>query len=439
MSKWLEIYIKNASDKIKEEDGNGLCQYITINPGVQEGNSRARFPECTDFDLFSLPDRFRDVLRHYLKMMKAVYVNNDINGSFESMMEMVNSLNRAAEWQTNWINRPLIMVTTELISLYKVKMKNFPETDDASHDSSGEFEKKASTLERLADTLHRLFRLALNDKNPDLAFSKRVDIYFFLGNLIRMYFNLDRLELANSIEKALRGTRFQLPELSGALPTKKGAITYLYYSSLLSLDDGEFSVSEKKLEKAIELTSCYSDPQRVKKQTEKLLLVYLPLKFYNARLMPGAKVWQQFPNLALIYQKNLFKALYEGNLKLYDESLSRFQLILLKRHLYLLFELLRSLCFLQLIRRTVHILKPLSPDSTKSHIVPLSAIQLSLEIFSAQGPKEFRPFLFPINSVECLLANLIAEGKIKAYISHANHCLVLSKTNPFPKQVIVNS
>ncbi len=42
-----------------------------------------------------------------------------------------------------------------------------------------------------------------------------------------------------------------------------------------------------------------------------------------------------------------------------------------------------------------------------------------------------------LDEVECVLANLIYQNKIKGYISHEKRFLIVSKTDPFPKSTIV--
>lgn len=37
-----------------------------------------------------------------------------------------------------------------------------------------------------------------------------------------------------------------------------------------------------------------------------------------------------------------------------------------------------------------------------------------------------------IDETQCIVANLIFDGKIKGYISHQHNKLVVSKQNPFP-------
>lgn len=43
-----------------------------------------------------------------------------------------------------------------------------------------------------------------------------------------------------------------------------------------------------------------------------------------------------------------------------------------------------------------------------------------------------------LEEAHCILANLIAEGKVKGYISIQHQKLVLSKIDPFPKLSTLN-
>ena len=38
-----------------------------------------------------------------------------------------------------------------------------------------------------------------------------------------------------------------------------------------------------------------------------------------------------------------------------------------------------------------------------------------------------------IDETQCIVANLIFEGKMKGYISHQHQKVVVSKQNPFPR------
>ncbi|CAK7894025.1 COP9 signalosome complex subunit 12 [[Candida] anglica] len=449
MSTPLAQYLTNTLGYIRREDGNGFRNCITISPGPSEGTLRAYFPDPSEFDLYPLPEKFRSVIKSYLKLMKSVYILNDVDASFNDINDMMSSLNRAADTQTNWINPALINASTELISVYQVKQKTKPDEKQGESldimEMSGMSNSSSSSLEKLASTVNNSFKLSLNDKNPDIRQSKRSDIYFFLGNLIKIYFKLGKLELAKSVEKALKGTRFELPPLNGPIRTKKYAVTYLYYSALLSLDDSDFISTESKLVKAMDIINLYNEPNLIIKQTEKILMILIPLRLYNSKILPHNDIWIRFPNLKYIYKDTLFKAIHRGDLKSFDIYQKKFQLIFLKRHLYLLIENLKSLCYLQLIKKTSLIVTELNKGNT-SHIIPLSAYQVALE-FSTRHVLNNGSYALPsstgvteggfshhLDAVECILANLIYTEKIKGYVSHGNKCIVLSKTNAFPNQ-----
>jgi hypothetical protein len=42
-----------------------------------------------------------------------------------------------------------------------------------------------------------------------------------------------------------------------------------------------------------------------------------------------------------------------------------------------------------------------------------------------------------MSEIECILANLIYQGKIKGYISHKGGLLIVSKQDPFPKSAVI--
>jgi hypothetical protein len=42
-----------------------------------------------------------------------------------------------------------------------------------------------------------------------------------------------------------------------------------------------------------------------------------------------------------------------------------------------------------------------------------------------------------LDEIECVLANLVFQGKIKGYLSHEKRTLIVSKADPFPTAAIV--
>ncbi|KAK6461579.1 hypothetical protein DFJ63DRAFT_185932 [Scheffersomyces coipomensis] len=455
MSLTLARYIQIFDQAVKNEDSQALLNCVSIHPISQDGPQQSEFNEPNDFDLYYIDEKFRPVIRSHLKLMKSVYKQKNIETSFQDLNELVNHMIRAGDQQTNWINRPLIKIMNELIAVYKIKQQKYPEDmssfefQDELGESSINGYDKTSSLEQLANTINKGFKLSLNDKNLELSKSKRIDIYYLLANLIRIYFKMNKLELAKSLEKALLGARFQLPNPTTTIINKKYSIIYLYYSSLLLLDEGEFLKSEQKLITCYQILTNYSDNINLNlNQLKKILLLLLPLRLYNHGKYPktDSDIWERFPDLNLIYKQNLFKSIIEGNIYQFNQSISKFETIFLNHHLYLLIELLRQQCYLNLFRKTYKIIElesNESEDTTKQsqpHIVPINAFQLAYEYsLNSQSEKQQqlqdqpRIFQTSLDEIECLLATLITNGKVKGYLSHSNRCIVLSKNNPFPR------
>lgn len=421
----MDRYTQTFIRAVKTQDSNTLRSCLCINPIGNDGPNRLRFSP-SDFDLYQVPEKFQPVVKSHISLMKAIYVEKLLALAFTELNDMVNHLIRASESQTNWINPVLINSINELIAIYKTKESRNPETIE--EDEEEYTTKKKSALEELANTINKAFKLSLNDKNLDLQQSKRIDIYYFLSNLIKVYFKMNKLELAKLIEKAIKGTKFQLPEMiSGLANNKKCAIVYLYYTALLSLDDGEFVETESKLTRALEILTCYNSKSN--KQTRQVLFLLLPVKLLNHGVAPSSlhKIWLLYPELRIIYKDNLFRCISQGNISGFNRVLSKYTVIFLQSHLFLTVELLKQQVYMSLIKKVTHEVV----QHGANHIIPLSAYQLGFEL-SSYGWKVDN-FKTSLDEVECVMANLIGDGKIKGYLSHSNRCIVLSKGVAFPR------
>lgn len=442
----LSGYIKKIVKALKHEDADQLRDCLTINPANNAGEARADFAEPNDFDLYPVPEKFRPVVKCHLKVMTSIYKYKSIDTAFTELNEMNSNLIRAAESQTNWINLPLMSSLSELIAVYKVRQQKYPEDVSSYQFQDMEIDSfeggsgngpKTSALEQLSITVNKGFKLSLNDKNLVLSQSKRNDIYFFLSNLIKIYFKMNKLELAKSVEKAVKGTRFELPPMNAKLANKKHLVVYLYYSSLLSLDDGDFTAAESKLDKAMDLMRYYS--QKCARQTNQILLILLPLKLHNKnQVINSPEFWKEHPELQLVYRDNLLYSVIHGDIAKFEDCIKKYEVVFLKNHLYLLVLSLKQQCYLRLVKKTATIYRELCTDPLQAHIVPFSAFQVAFE-FSKYGTSEKeqdvddRVFGYAQEEIECILAGLIAKGKIKGYLSNINCCAVLSKTVAFPK------
>lgn len=437
----LYEYIQEFSLAIAGRKQKKLRNLLTISPGPEIGVSRAQFQDPSDVDLYLFPEKFKPVLRAYLHVMRSVYVANDISKAFFDLLDLMVHFNRAAESQTNWVCLALINCSKELISVYQVRLSKHPETEGASEESSegwGASEGSKNTLELVANTINRSFKICLTDKNTDMSELKKSSIHFFLAALIKIYFKLNRLELAKSMEKALVGTKLAIPTIvNSPLEYRKHIVTYLYFSALLSLDEGNFAFAEFKLLTAMDFLACYKKPEKVAKHAEKILFLLIPLKLYTSKAILPPEVWNKFPKLRYVYKEQLFDAIFTGNLRKFDECVDKFRSLFLKRHIFILVLQLKLLCQLRLVKRTATIYRELE-DKTP-HIIPFSGLELAMDL-SKNNQQKASEIEFTRNTeagssyeeLECILANLIANKQIKGYLSHSNKCIVTLKTEPFP-------
>ena len=60
----------------------------------------------------------------------------------------------------------------------------------------------------------------------------------------------------------------------------------------------------------------------------------------------------------------------------------------------------------------------------KTHQIPIDAFFIALKMMKIEDIDQ--------DETQCIIANLIFEGKIKGYISHQHQKLVVSKKDAFP-------
>lgn len=422
MSDLLKNYIEHCVVAITYHDSAALRNCFTINPGPEEGQLRASLRVPNEFDLYAVPDPFKPVIKSHIELMKAVYCSKSTQQAFHSINAMVSHLVRACESQSNWVNAALVNCVRELNAVYRVMEK----TGHASPHA----QEPVPAWEQLVNTISKAFKIVLNDKNLNPKLSKRQDVYFFIANMMKLYFKVDKVDMARLVEKALGGARIEMPPMA---QHKADACAYLYYSGLLLLGAGEYTASVEKLEQALGYLSFYRNGA---KAAQKVWAVLIPLKLYTShQVIRKRQFWALFPSLDVVYRQQLVKAVSQGCLYAFEKVLEKMQTYMLGRNMYLVMEMLRQRCQLNLIRRTSRIVASMAGGN---HIVPLSAYQVALHV-SCENPRKKssaqgeRVYQYTLDHIECMLANLIAENHIKGYLSHANRCIVLSKTNAFPR------
>ncbi|KAH3663873.1 hypothetical protein OGAPHI_005276 [Ogataea philodendri] len=347
-------------------------------------------------------DHWSDLVRAYVLVIKSFLVDSDLESAIEQSINMVQSMVRIAQKQDSWICLPLMTVTSELrqLACMYLNMKKGPVT------------LKNDTLpldERLVDVLQKPFKTCLTDKSDTLQRSKKLYVYFFANEVLKCYFKFGKYEAASNLSKVLAKAP-NLPNLDQS--PKAHVVNFHYYNGLVCCMNDDLESVNKHLTAA--LKTC---PKESLKQQQLILLILLPVKFLVEKRLPGTQIWKRYPQLGVF--EEIFRALKIGHLGLFDTELAKLQSLLLKKKVYSVYLRIRPFVELKLTRQVVSI--------EQSHQLKLEALHRAFEI--SAGRK------YSLDEVESRLANLVAQGLAKGYISHSNRVAVLSKKEAFPKLV----
>jgi nuclear mRNA export protein PCID2/THP1 len=117
---------------------------------------------------------------------------------------------------------------------------------------------------------------------------------------------------------------------------------------------------------------------------------------------------------------NLGDAVKRGDLRNFELILSRNQRSLIRIGVYLVLEQAKIIAYRCLAKRIYSI-----TESTR------------LNLASFEAAMQWMGEDVDLDEIECILANLIFQGKIKGYLSHQKRYLIVSKGEPFPSSAIV--
>lgn len=313
-----------------------------------------------------------------------------------------------------------------------------------------------------------------------------------MGELFKIYFKINKRTLASSTLKVLKSKKADLPALD-EYPASH-AVTFLYYSGVIQFMDEDYQGATENL--SLALNQAYKTSTR---NQELILMYLIPAMFITTYKIPSAKLIGsaqnkddtafKYPVLEYLY-RDLFDALLIGDIHRFNTVLFERRKILVKKYLYLSVERIQCLGYTRLFKKTYLVMgKPTRmPIETFSRAlaisckVPESELNAALEarrlkdaeksklkentgkkneedntitivdekeeskdvedkepveLKHTSGIDFFGLYKQDVSSdqVECYLANMIYEGRMKGYISRERQTLVLSSKEAFPKQV----
>jgi len=236
--------------------------------------------------------------------------------------------------------------------------------------------------------------------------SKKVGVLYIVNWLFAMYFRLNTLRLCKNLLRPVESRQLHEKGTMGDM------VTYRYYVGRLNMFEDKFAAAEENLQFA--LTHCHVNAKANKKR---ILNYLIPVKLLRGRL-PTDQLLQKY---SLTEFKPIIQGIQNGDLRTFNDGLTRHQDLFIRRGTYLLLEKCKTVCYRNLFKRIYLIFG--KPQIHLDHVVR------SLDWLGVKR--------MDLDEVECILANLIFSGKVRGYISHEKRILVLSKKDPFPTSVII--
>ena len=211
-----------------------------------------------------------------------------------------------------------------------------------------------------------------------------------------MYFKINKINLCNPLKRVIEnsGLKEHFPQ--------SHQVVYKFYVGRQAMFDNDYETAAAYFQYAFE--HC---PARYKKNKKIILIYLLPVNMLRG-YMPKA-------NLLLKYDLQPFAdivgAVKQGNVLKFDTDMCKYEEFFIENGVYLFLEKLKMTTYRNLFKTLARLLNTAQ--------IPIEAF---VDILKYQGEADMD------NDVcQCILSNLIYEGKIKGYISYKHNKLVISK------------
>lgn len=235
--------------------------------------------------------------------------------------------------------------------------------------------------------------------------------------LFKIYFKLKSTALCKNVIRGVDNAGL----LDGFQVPVAHRVTYRYYMGVLSFLQEDYEKAEDHLSFA------FNNCHRNKRRNRDLIMNYLvPLRLLKGK-RPIPALLNQFTQLSDLYQ-TFIAAVRLGNVELFDSHLIQVEKQLMKRGTYLIVERCRDVCLCNFVK-LIHRLK------SRAHQIPLESFRKIA--YEVEDEHEEEDVDSKLEEVECLLANLIAQDRVRGYIHHQAKMLVLSKVDAFPAQTVI--
>uniref|UniRef100_A0A5K3EQ90 CSN12-like protein n=2 Tax=Mesocestoides corti TaxID=53468 RepID=A0A5K3EQ90_MESCO len=390
----VQSYLVEAHRLLSICNGKELATYLQCTD-KHALNSRLALaePETVVGSVFEAP--WDEIFSAHLRCLWAIASNN-FEEACACQLVLVKALTKVFSEvkEENWMLPVVIVVAVDLRRFaYALDISN--KRKDESNSTYG------SHLERIAQAIMKLFQICAADSRTAIEDSKKRGMMGLANQLFKIYFQINKLNLCKPIIRAIENMNMD------AYFSLAQRITFNYYVGRKAMFDGDFKMANTCLTFAFE--RCLASHHTNKR----LILIYLiPVRMLLG-IFPRNSLLQKYKLQEL---EGIANAARTGNVQKLGEELQRYEGFFISCGIYLILEKLKMLTYRNLFKKVAGLLK--------THLQPIPAFTDILKVMGVED--------IDTDETECILANLIYEGKIKGYLAHQQQKLVVSKVQAFP-------
>lgn len=387
----LSQYLSRANDAWNNYDGQELAVLLSFQDSHVK-NPKLQLESPENIVENSLDSPLDELVAAHIRACWAVS-RKDFHEAYKCQSLCVQSFCKllSSQKDDNW---PLPMMYTLCLDLRILAAR----TDLQLAKSGG---KPGETLEKAAEHIMSCFRTCALDSKSSEEVTKRWGMLNIVNQLFKIYFRVNKLHLCKPLIRAIESS-----SLKERYP-KSQQVTYKYYVGRKHMFDNDFRTAENYLSYAFE--HCH---RRTRGNKRSILIYLIPVKMLLGH-MPTQAILKKYD---LMEFSEVVLAVKEGNLLRLNEALEKNEKFFIKCGIFLILEKLKIITYRNLFKKVSLIVK--------THQIPLEAFLVALRMMKVEDIDK--------DETECILANLIYEGKIKGYISQQHQKLVVSKQSAFP-------
>lgn len=426
--------LQSASRAVNNQDGRSLASLLSclgpssLSPAVlsfcaaEERDARV---EEAAYDLVG--ERWGPIVARQLCARGAASAGAT-DRAYGHLVAGYNHLINASRDESGWVVPVLRMATYEACvvaeradaerSAAAKRLRASASADVAAAAAATANASRHDTLRDVEKTLKKGFSACWNDRGgggPGSLESKKRATLYVVAQLLKIYFKLNLLKLAQPLIRPLEATAGRSGAFdSNAVFPQGDVVAYRFFVGRLRMFEDQYVAAEEHLLYAF--AHCRAGDAANKRA---ILEFLLPVRLRRG-VLPREALLEKHGLAALA---PLVAAVRAGDLRTFNAELAKNQMAFVRRGTFLLLEKVKILVYRNLFK--------------KIYLVSNKSTQLKLATFEAA----FAWLGVPIDKdeVECILANLIFKGLLKGYISHQKATLVLSKKDPFPTAAVKNA